>query len=67
LLRYYKSSFADRDQELAGFLKKYQPSGVLNLMGGYLAAVLIYAELNGIPGAIITSVLDSHYVTVETL
>jgi hypothetical protein len=36
-------------------------------MGGFLAAALIYAEMNGIPGAIITSIVDSHYVTVETL
>lgn len=48
-------------------MKKHQPAGVLNLIGGFNASVLIFAELNGIPAAVITSIVDSHYVSAETL
>ncbi len=66
-LRYYKTSFADKDVKLGTFLQKYKPAGVLNLIGGFNAAVLIHAELNGIPAAVVTAIVDSHYVSTETL
>lgn len=66
-LKYYKSSFANSDGILSTFLKKYQPAGVLNIIGGFNAAVMIYAEMNGIPAAVINSIVDSHYVSAETL
>lgn len=66
-LRFYKSSHADRDAKLSGFTKRFQPAGVLNLIGGFQAAILIYAELNGIPAAVFTAIVDSHYVSTETL
>jgi hypothetical protein len=64
---YYKTSFADRDQLLGNFVKKYQPAGVLNIVGGFEASVMVYAEMNGIPAALLVSIVDSHYVTTEIL
>jgi len=52
---------------LSKFTEKYQPAGVLNLIGGFDAAVLMYAEMNGISAAEFVSIVDSHYVTSETL
>eukprot|EP00347_Sterkiella_histriomuscorum_P009862 403339590 len=66
-LKYYRTSHANADQVLASFTSKIQPAGVLNLIGGLNAAILIHAELNGIPAAEFVSVVDSHYVTSETL
>ena len=66
-LKYYRTSWAKNDPVLTNFTAKLQPSGVLNLIGGFLAAVIIYAELNGIPAAEFVSIVDSHYVTSETL
>jgi hypothetical protein len=64
-LKYYKSTAAD--PVLSGFLRKHQPAGVLNLIGGFSAALLIHAEMNGLSAACIHSIVDSHYVTAETL
>jgi hypothetical protein len=52
---------------LLEFLKPHQPAGVLNVLGGLGAQLLIHAELNGISAVVITAILDSHYVTSETL
>jgi hypothetical protein len=52
---------------LSNFVKKYQPAGVLNIVGGFEAAVMVYAEMNGIPAALLVSIVDSHYVTTEIL
>lgn len=40
---------------------------MLNIIGGFSAAVLVHSELNGIPAAEFVSIVDSHYVTSETL
>lgn len=66
-IKYYKSSWANKDQVLANFLPRYKPAGVLNLIGGLQAGILIHAEINGLPAAEFVIVLDSHYVTSETL
>lgn len=66
-LKFYKTSWAKNDAVLTNFTSKLQPAGVLNLIGGFPAAVMIYAELNGIPAAKFVSIVDSHYVTSETL
>jgi len=50
-IRYYKSTHANNDPVLRGFTGNLLPAGVLNLVGGLDAAILIYAELNGIPAA----------------
>jgi hypothetical protein len=50
-LKYYKTSWSRNDPVLAKFVEKLQPAGVLNLIGGFSAACLIYAEMNGIPAA----------------
>ncbi len=50
-LRYYKTTWTKNDPVLAKFTEKVQPSGVLNLIGGFTAALLIHAEMNGIPAA----------------
>ena len=49
------------------FLSRYQPAGVLNILGGISAAFLIHAEIYGIPAACFTLVVDSHYITAENL
>lgn len=64
-LKYYKSSHTDAT--LSAFLRKHQPAGVLNLLGGLSAALLIHAEVNGLSAACINAIVDSHYVTAETL
>jgi hypothetical protein len=66
-IKYYKTSYAEKDEVLASFLTKHHPAGVLNLIGGFPAGVLIHAELNGLPAAQFVTVVDSHYVTSETL
>jgi len=66
-IRFYKTSHASNDPVLKGFIGHLQPAGVLNLVGGLDAAILIYAELNGIPAAQFVTIIDSHYVTSETL
>jgi hypothetical protein len=43
-IRTYKTSFAKNDFVLSKFLTKHSPAGVLNLVGGLQAAVLIHAE-----------------------
>lgn len=50
-LKYYKTTFAKNDPVLNTYTQKIQPAGVLNLIGGFSAAVLIHCELNGIPAA----------------
>ena len=47
--------------------QEIQPAGVLNIIAGFSAAVMIHAEFNGIPALIITAIIDSHFVTPETL
>lgn len=66
-LRYYKTQWTKNDPVLAAFTEKLQPSGVLNLIGGFTAAILIFAEMNGIAAAEFVLVVDSHYVTSDTL
>jgi hypothetical protein len=44
-----------------------KPAGVLNIVVGFPAAVLVHAEINGMPCLMISAILDSHYVTDETL
>ena len=44
-LKFFKTSHADA--LLAGFLKKHQAAGVLNILGGFAAALLVHAELFG--------------------
>jgi len=66
-LKYYKSSHAAGDQVLANFLGKHKPAGVLNIMGGFEAALLVHAEMFGISAAAIHAIVDSHYVSAETL
>ena len=50
-IKYYRTQWANKDQVLASFLPRYKPAGVLNLLGGLQAGLLIHAELNGIPAA----------------
>ncbi len=66
-IRTYRTSFTKNDGVLSSFLAKHQPAGVLNLIGGLSAAILIYAEQNGISAAHCVTVVDSHYVTSEIL
>jgi hypothetical protein len=40
---------------------------VLNIVAGLPAAILIQAEMHGIPTLQVIAVIDSHYVTAETL
>ena len=44
-----------------------QPAGVLNIVAGFPASILMHAEFNGIPALLITAIIDSHFVTPETL
>ena len=64
-LKYYKTSHAD--PALTGFLKKHKAAGVLNILGGFAAALLVHAELFGHSAVAVHSIVDSHYVTAETL
>lgn len=64
-LKFYKSSHAD--PTLAAFLKKHSPAGVLNILGGFPASLLLNAEMTGISAAAVHAIVDSHYVTAETL
>lgn len=67
-LFHYRSAHVAGDQQLATFLaKSSKPAGVLNLLGGFTAALLVHAEINGYSAVAINSILDSHYVTAETL
>ena len=43
------------------------PSGVLNIKGGLGGAFLVEAEIKGYSAAVLTAIVDSHYVTSETL
>ena len=36
-------------------------------MGGFGASILVHCEMEGIPAACLTIIVDSHYVTSETL
>ena len=66
-LKYYKSSHTSGDQLFSTFLSKHKPAGVLNILGGFEAALLVHAELNGLSAAAIHAIVDSHYVSAETL
>ena len=70
-LKYHASSFMEKEVTLQGFMAKHQsefkPAGVLNIVSGYPAAVLIHAEFNGMPCLMLSAISDSHYVTDETL
>jgi hypothetical protein len=61
----YKTTHVDA--QLRAFIAKHKPAGVLNLMGGFSAALLIHAEINGMSAAAIHAIVDSHFVTAETL
>ena len=52
---------------MAPFLKKHSPAGVLSILGGFSAALLVHAELYGLSAVAVHSVVDSHYVSSETL
>ncbi len=66
-LKYYKSTHTNGDQLFNTFLSKHKPAGVLNILGGFEAALLVHAELYGISAAAIHAIVDSHYVSAETL
>ncbi len=66
-LRYYKTTHTARDQVFTTFLSHFLPSGPLNIVGGFGGAMLVEAEMKGIPAALFTAIVDSHYVTSETL
>ena len=66
-LKYYKSTHTAGDAVLSAFLNKHQPAGVLNFLGGFTAALLIFAEINGVSAACINSIIDAHYISAETL
>jgi hypothetical protein len=70
-LKYHASSFVDKHASLQGFMVKHQPeinpAGVLNIVAGFPAAILIHAEFNGLPCLMLSAISDSHYVTDETL
>jgi len=66
-LFYYRSTQATKDAQLSTFLARHKPAGVLNLMGGFSAALLVNAEINGLSAAAIHAIVDSHYITAETL
>ena len=36
---------------MAAFLQRYKASGVLNMVGGFIAAMLIQAEMTGVAAA----------------
>ena len=40
---------------------------MLNIITGYGAGILVHAEMNGISAVYITAILDSHFVSSETL
>lgn len=66
-LKYYKTSYTGGDSHLTNFLAKYQPAGVLNVITGYGAGILVQAEMEGKSAVYITAILDSHFVSSETL
>jgi hypothetical protein len=66
-IKYYKTSFSSKDQHLTYFLAKYQPAGVLNIITGYGAGIIVQAEIAGLPAVYLTAILDSHFVSSETL
>lgn len=69
-LRSYHSGSAHSelfDQFLQFNQALVSPAGVLNIITGFAAAVLIHCEYNGIPCLLLTAVIDSHYVTEETI
>ena len=66
-LKFYKSTHTNGDQLFSTFLAKHKPAGVLNILGGFEAALLVHSELNGISAAAIHAIVDSHYVSAETL
>jgi hypothetical protein len=67
VIKYYKTSFVEKDALLAQFIGKYQPAGVLNIMSGFGAGILVESEIRGISAAVFKLVTDSHYVSTETL
>lgn len=67
-IKYYRTSAAgEHDPVLSTFCKKHLPAGVLNLLGGFTASLLVHAELYGLSAAAFSVVVDSHYVSAETL
>jgi hypothetical protein len=44
-----------------------KPAHVLNLVAGFTASVMIHAEYFSLPCLLVTAVLDSHFVTDDTL
>jgi hypothetical protein len=44
-----------------------KPAGVLNIIAGFPAAILIHSEYNGIPCLMINAIVDSHFVSTETI
>ena len=40
---------------------------MLNILGGFAAALLVHSEVSGISAVCVHSVVDSHYVSSETL
>ena len=42
-------------------------SEVLNIVAGFPASVLTHAEMEGLPCLLLTAIIDSHFVTEETL
>jgi hypothetical protein len=44
-----------------------KPADVLNITTGFPASILINSEYDNIPCLLVTSVVDSHFVTDDTL
>jgi len=36
-------------------------------LGGFTAALLVHAEMNGLSAVCINAIIDAHYITAETL
>ena len=47
--------------------QEIKPAGVLNIVAGFAAAILMHAELNGLPCLMLSVISDSHFVTDESL
>ena len=67
-MRYYQTSHInDSFKKFTAQPNDIKPAYVLNIAHGLPASVLTHAEMCGLPAILITAVIDSHFVTTETI
>ncbi len=66
-LKWYKTTSCDKNSAFGLLMRMYEPAGSLNIKSGFASAVMVEAEAKGFIAFYLLSIIDSHFVTSETL